>query len=324
MDITITSADSGKTIRELLRRDMGFSSAMLKKLKFSPGGITVNGGFVTVRYVLREGDVLSLDMEDKEEDTCPYMIPVELPVSVLFEDEHIVAVDKPWGMPSHPSFGHREDPVANALAFRYQGTPYVFRPVNRLDRDTSGIMLVARSRLDAWKMYSAMTGGRICKVYAALLLGVPEKEAGEHRTYMCRMEGSIVMRRVCEQWEDGAKLAVTRYKTVYAENGRALVLASPVTGRTHQLRVAFASMGCPIAGDDMYGGDMSLISRQALHSCRTSFPHPSTGETVTVTSPIPNDIIDAIHKAFPAADIDFDKVIRDTAEKWKNGSQSET
>lgn len=317
MDITITAADSGKTIRELLRRDMGFSSAMLKKLKFSPGGITVNGGFVTVRYELRKGDILSLDMEDKEDDTCPYMIPVELPLPVLFEDSHIAAVDKPPGMPSHPSFGHREDTVANALAYRYGGSPYVFRPVNRLDRDTSGIMLVARSRLDAWKMYSAMTGGKIIKIYAAILLGVPDPPAGEHRAYMCRMEDSIVMRRECEPSQDGAKLAVTRYKTVYAESGRALVLASPVTGRTHQLRVAFSSMRCPIAGDDMYGGDLSLISRQALHSCRTSFQHPVTGETVTVSSPLPDDMRAALAPAFPGAEVDLDEMIRCTAAAWE-------
>lgn len=316
MDITITSADSGKTIRSLLRGDMGFSSAMLKKLKFSPGGIAVNGGFVTVRYVLREGDVLSLDMEDKEEDTCPYMIPVDLPLPVLYEDLHIAAVDKPHGMPSHPSFGHREDTVANALAYRYSGSPYVFRPVNRLDRDTSGIMLVARSRLDAWKMYSAMTGGKIRKIYVALLLGVPDPPAGEHRAYMRRMEDSIVMRRECAPEEDGAKLAVTRYKTVYAESGRALALASPVTGRTHQLRVAFSSMGCPIAGDDMYGGDHAFISRQALHSCRTSFPHPATGEIVTVSSPLPGDMRAAVDAAFPRAGIDFDELIRLAAAEW--------
>ncbi|MBR4881324.1 MAG: RluA family pseudouridine synthase, partial [Clostridia bacterium] len=141
MNIEVTTDIAGITIREYLRGRLGYSSAMLKKLKFTDGGIKVNGKFVTVRHVLSVGEVLSLMSEDREDDVSPYIIPYDLPIDVVYEDEHITVVNKPPFMPAHPSFGHRDDTVANALAFRYKDFPYVFRPVNRLDRDTSGVML---------------------------------------------------------------------------------------------------------------------------------------------------------------------------------------
>ncbi len=239
MTIHIDAAIAGKTIREYLRCDLGYSGGMLKRLKFMDGGITVNGEFVTVRYILQEGDVLALASEDREEDTCPYMIPVDLPLKIAYEDEHITAVDKPPAMPAHPSHGHRLDTVANALAFRYAGTPFVFRPVNRLDGDTSGLMLTARSRLAASKMYQHMTSGSIRKLYIAILCGTPKSPFGEIRLPLCRCGDSIIMRRVAQPDEAGAKDACTLYRVLAENETYSVVLAAPITGRTHQLRVHF-------------------------------------------------------------------------------------
>ena len=289
MNITITSAEAGITIREYLRGRLGYSSAMLKKLKFTEGGITINGSFVTVRHVLQEGEILSLMSEDREEDTSPYIIPVDLSIDVVYEDEHITVVNKPPMMPAHPSFGHRDDTVANALAFRYQDEPYVFRPVNRLDRDTSGVMLTANTRLASYKMYRLMTEGKICKTYIAVLDGIPSEAEGEIRSFMRRKEGSVVEREECGGDEAG-KIAVTKYRVIYSADGRSVVLASPVTGRTHQLRVQFAGIGCPITGDTMYGNESDIIDRQALHAVMTRFPHPMTGESLILRAEIPCDI----------------------------------
>ena len=168
MDILVDKDLAGLTVREYLTRRLGYSSAMIKKLKFSEGGILVNGSFVTVRYEMKEGDVLTLGVEDKEDDVSPYTVPVDIPIEVIYEDEYVTAVNKPAGMPAHPSHGHRDDTVSNALAFRYREKNYVFRPVNRLDRDTSGCMLTSNTRDASYKMYRAMTEGRIRKIYVAV------------------------------------------------------------------------------------------------------------------------------------------------------------
>lgn len=290
MTIQIDKTIAGKTIREYLREDLGCSVGMLKRLKFMDGGITVNGAFVTVRYVLREGDTLQLSSEDREEDTCPYMIPVDLPLPIVYEDDYITAVDKPPAMPAHPSSGHRLDTVANALAFRYAGAPFVFRPVNRLDRDTSGLMLTSRSRLTAFKMYQYMTTGRIRKLYIAILCGTPKETAGEIRLPICRREGSVILRRVAAPGEAGAKDACTLYRVLSVGEKYSVAIAAPITGRTHQLRVHFSAIGCPLAGDTMYGGWDTDIGRHALHAVYLAFPHPESGSLVSLYAPLPADM----------------------------------
>ena len=290
MDIHVDERLAGLTVREVLQRQLGFSSNLIKKLKFSDGGILVNGEWVTVRRRLAEGDVLSLATEDRQEDVSPYLIPNDLPVEILWEDEWITAVNKPPDMPAHPSQGHRLDTLANALAYRYRDKIYVFRPVNRLDRDTSGCMLTSNTRDASYKLYSAMTGGLIRKVYLAVLDGIPRERAGVLSSFMRRKPGSVIEREECRAEDDGAKPARTEYRVLGDNGSSALVLASPVTGRTHQLRVQFAGIGCPIAGDTLYGHASEHIGRHALHSLCTSFPHPDSGERITLTAPLPPDM----------------------------------
>lgn len=290
MDILIDRENAGKTIRTLLRGDMGYSSGMLKKLKFSVGGILVNGEFKTVRYELKEGDILSIACEDKDEDVSPYITPVKLDIGIAYEDEQLTVVNKPYNMPAHPSFGHREDTVANALAYRYNNAPYVFRPVNRLDRDTSGLMLTANTRLSAFKLYQSMISGQIKKVYIAVLCGHLEEESGTVVTYVNRCDDSIVKRRICEADEEGSKKAVTKYKVLFTNEKYSVAIASPITGRTHQLRLHFSHLGCPIAGDTMYGTESADISRHALHAYALSFPHPESNRTICTYAEIPEDI----------------------------------
>lgn len=307
MDIRITSSDAGKTIRSLLRTDLGFSSSMLKKLKFSEGGILVNGEFQTVRYELREGDILSVAVEDTERDVSPYIVPVELPITIAFRDEYLTVVNKPPFMPSHPSFGHRYDTVANALAYLNRDKPYVFRPVSRLDGNTSGAMLVANSRLASYTLNKSMEEGGIHKTYVAVLDGILPEKRGTVVTYIRRVAGSVIEREVCGE-NEGGKLAVTGYEVIRESGGKSLVRASPVTGRTHQLRVHFAHLGAPITGDSLYGNASSEIPRQALHSRKVSFVHPANGERTEISAELPDDLATLIHKYFGGLTTDGEEI----------------
>lgn len=301
MDIIIDEKIAGKTIRAFTRGDLGFSSAILKKLKFSEGGILVNGEFVTVRYVLQVGDVLSLAMDDREEDVSPYIVPADLPLPVVYEDECVTVINKPPNMPSHPSFGHPLDTAANALAYRYRDRTYVFRPVNRLDRDTSGVMLTANTKLAAHRMALSMQRGQIDKSYIAIVEGIPPADEGVIDGYMHRVADSIIERETCDADAPGARRAITEYKVLGAsEKGYSVILARPITGRTHQIRVQLTSIGCPLVGDTLYGRKEAEMSRHALHAYKTEFPHPADGRTMRVVAPLPEDMKNRIAEHFTA------------------------
>ncbi len=293
LEIRIDHAQAGKTVKEILRSEVRLSGAMLRHLKFSEGGILVNGVHVTVRHVLAEGELLSLAVEDRT--FGERLIPVALPLAIAYEDEDTVVPAKPADMPTHPSHGHSEDTVANALAHRYisRGVPFVFRPVNRLDRNTSGLLLIARNRIAAARLGKAMQKGEIRKTYLAILRGTLPECEGMIDTYMRRTAKSVILRENCPQGQGGAR-ALTRYRVLKQAGGHTLVECEPLTGRTHQLRVHFAGLGCPILGDDLYGEPSSLIGRHALHSHRLTFPRVSDEERITVESPLPDDMIFAM------------------------------
>lgn len=298
MQITVKQEYNGVPLLRFLRGELQLSSKMLKHLKFLPDGITVNGRQVTVRYLLRTGDLLTLAVED---EISAEITPVELPITILYEDDDIVVPAKPAEMPTHPSHDHYDDTVANALAFRYQrdGVPFVFRPVNRLDRNTSGLLLIARNRICAGRMAEQMRKKEIQKTYLAVLDGEMPLGEGEIDACLHRTEQSIILREVCSPDAPDADAALTRYTVLAAQNGHTLVRAHPLTGRTHQLRVHFASIGHPITGDDLYGNASPLIPRHALHAHTLTFRHPTTGEPMTLTAPLPKDMEALIAGCFP-------------------------
>ena len=312
MDIITDEKLCGMTVREVLQRELKYSSNMIKKLKFSEGGILVNGSFVTVRYELKMGDVLSLAVEDKAEDVSPYTIPSPIPIDVIYEDEYLTAVNKPHAMPSHPSLGHKDDTVSNALAYRYREKNYVFRPVNRLDRDTSGCMLTANSKAASYTMYKSMVDGEIRKYYIAVTDGFTEADTGTLLSFLKREDGSIIKRAVTTSDDPEGKEAVTEFKVLWREGAHGVFLLSPITGRTHQIRLQLAEVGCPVTGDDMYGNASSYISRQALHSYVTMLPHPCTGETLKLIAPLRDDMISLIHRVFSDGDAVLE-IINETA-----------
>ncbi len=304
MTWTVLTEDDGLLVREFIRKHIRLSTKMLKFLKYREDGILVNGERVTVRRRLNVGDRLTLSIKDGE--ASEDLLPVELPLEILYEDGDIVVPAKPANMPTHPSHNHHDDTVANALAFRYAqaGVPFVFRPVNRLDRDTSGLLLIARNKLSAGILADAMQEGRIRKTYLAVLEGEVSSDKGLIEKPLHRTAASIIVREVCSPDAPDAEPSVTEFRVLARGGGCTLVEAKPITGRTHQLRVHFASIGHPIAGDTLYGLDNGRIERQALHARTLTFPHPTTGKELTFTARVPKDFAELIARCFPTVNLD--------------------
>ena len=202
-------------------------------------------------------------------------------------------------MPTHQSQGHFYDTLANSLAyyFKLQERPFVFRSVNRLDRNTSGIVLVAKNRLASSKLSNQMKNDEISKSYIAILQGELDNDEGIIETHIRRKEKSIILREVCEKTED-SKIAITSYKVLAKKNGLSLVLATPITGRTHQLRVHFSHIGAQILGDDLYGEPSPLINRHALHAYKLCFAHPETCQSIELFASLPTDMRNIIDEHF--------------------------
>ena len=295
MTIHIPAAYDGRLLRSYLKLTLGISTAVLSKLKNHDRGILVNGQRVTVRYVLREGDVLELWDQDTPETATETVIPCELPLSILYEDDHVIALNKPPHMPTHPSHGHLCDTLANALAYRYAEAerPFVFRPLGRLDRNTSGVVVAGKTRAASGCLGRSLKNGEVTKRYVAILVGEMPADRILHT-----LEAPIYhpetggIRRVVGEGP-GAVYAKTLYRVLAVGNGHTLVLCQPVTGRTHQLRVHFSHLGHPILGDDVYGEPSSLVDRHALHALSLSFPLPFAGIRAAAPSEaIPRDELD--------------------------------
>lgn len=292
----ISAEEGGKTVKEILRYGVGLSLAFTKQLKFLENGIMLNGERVTVRKIVAEGDILTLATEDIEKPSA--LTPINIPLNIAYEDEFIVLPNKLPNMPTHPSHNHRGDTLADALAYKYQeeGTPFVFRAISRLDRNTSGLTLIAKDRISASNLARAMKNREITKKYVAVLDG-ELCEDGTIHTYIKREAESIIFRRVCNA-DEGGDEAITEYRVIAVSNGRTLVLASPITGRTHQLRVHFAHIGTPILGDDMYGTPSELISRHALHAISLRLLHPRTQEELNIYGEPSEDVASLITEIF--------------------------
>ena len=284
---SVGEEENGMLLRTFLKRKR-LSTHLVAHLKRVPDGITVNGVPATERAILRACDEVNVALED--ETGSEVVVPVALPLTVLYEDDDLIAVSKPPQMPTHPSHGHTDDTLANALAFYFRERPFVFRPVNRLDRDTSGIVVVSKNARAASILAGEMARGAFRKSYLAVVDGA--MPVGEEITVdrpLCRTAVSIIVRRVCEPDEPGAQAAVTHATVLASENGYSLLHVRPKTGRTHQIRVHMASLGHPVTGDGLYGKESDRIARQALHAYSLSFPLPS-GERKTVIAPLPDDM----------------------------------
>lgn len=215
--------------------------------------------------------------------------PQRLPLDIVYEDAHVMLLNKPAGQAVHPTLGYADGTLANAFCGELagRGLSSVFRPVNRIDRNTSGLVLCGMN------LYAAsVLAAQAAKVYYAVLEGVLPCVQGEIDAPIGLAEGSIIRRCVTP---DG-KPACTQYTVLAEGSGLSLVRAIPVTGRTHQLRVHFAHLGCPLAGDDLYGGSTAHIARHALHCGEISYIDPATGAPRTVQLPLAQDMADLVRR----------------------------
>ncbi len=285
MKITADATCEGKILREYLKK-IGISAALLTRLKQKENGIVQNGARVSVRAVLHAGDVLELAVEDEENPAN--IVPTAYPLDILSETADYLVVNKPAGMPTHPSHGHFDDTLANALAFLFAGRDEVFRPrfISRLDKDTSGVILAAKNPLAASFLSRQMARREIKKSYLALVHGKIERpqtiESG-----IRRVRESVILRETVPVGE--GDYAKTEVFPLWNDGEKSLVRLCPATGRTHQLRVHLAGTGHPLFGDGLYGYEDGF-PRHALHAAALEFSDRA-GARIRVCAPLPEDFL---------------------------------
>lgn len=286
IDYIIDEDSSGLRVEQFLRRKR-YSGQNLSEIKRMPKSILVNGVHYYMRQELSTGDHLQVRIcETQNSEKIP---PTKLALDIIYEDEDLLVLNKPAGMPIHPSLNNYTNSIANALAyyFQSQGKPFIFRCCNRLDRDTSGLTIVSK-HLVSGSILSDMTKYReVHREYLAIARGSVTPSEGTIQAPLGRKEGTIIERTV--DWEHGED-AVTHYKVVKEANGHSLVSLRLETGRTHQIRIHMKYLGYPLIGDYLYNPDMEYMTRQALHSHHMEFTHPVTGEHMSFTAPLPEDM----------------------------------
>lgn len=257
------------TVKEYLRR-AGISVTLVKKAKY--GGIHLNGQAVTVRKEVSLGDKIEIYLPDVHSEGIP---PMDIPLTILYEDDDLIAVDKPTNMPTHPSKGNNLPTLANAVMGYYNGD-FVFRSVNRLDRDTSGIVIIAKNQFSAGRLSETMKKGSWKKKYSALVSGILGEKEGTIDAPIERVcEGNIKR----EVRPDG-KRAITKFRVVQELGDCSLCEIQLLTGRTHQIRVHFAYIGHPLVSDFLYGTPSD--KEYFLRCTEISFPHPRSGEVIVI------------------------------------------
>ncbi|MFZ8765200.1 RluA family pseudouridine synthase [Enterococcus diestrammenae] len=289
-----------KEVPQLLRsflKEQGISKGLLAKVKFQGGHILVNGQEENVLYSLKWGDQVTFIIPDEGEHET--MLPSEGPVDIVFEDEHVLVVNKPAGIASIPAQYHPTGTLANRVKAYYLRQGYadqVIHIVTRLDRDTSGLMVFAKHGFAHAKMDKQLRAHQFLKKYQALVGGAVSR-LQDHEMIdrpISRQRTSLMQRMV----DPAGQPAQTEYwlEQRDLQQAEALVDIQLHTGRTHQIRVHFADLGCPLLGDDMYGGSLTRISRQALHCYELQFAHPFTGELLHFIQEPPADMAELIAK----------------------------
>ena len=269
IEIIVSTEESGRQLGDVLLK-RGVSRRLITRLKRTENGITRNGKLIRTIDEVNAGDSIILNERDEKTLEANGSLKVE----ILYEDRQLIIFNKPAFMPVHPSIKHQGDTLGNFFAYRCPDL--TFRPVNRLDRDTSGCVIVAKNQFAAKALQKSYE-----KVYYALCHGTFENDFGTVSAPIARERESIIKRCVRNDGQE----AVTHYKVLKQSEKYALVEFHLENGRTHQIRVHMAHIGHPVAGDDLYGGSREDFSRQALHCGKGCFLHPTSGEKITVTAP---------------------------------------
>lgn len=281
LEYTVPPEGEGKRVRAVLQGALGLSAGLVTRLKHRPGSVRINGDGARTIDLLHAGDRLSVDVGDAKESA---FVPAGPRLDVAWEDEDIIIINKPAGMATHGRSDRRE-PTVGAMVAAYLGTSAPFHPVNRLDRGTTGLMCAAKTGYMHERLRRILHTDAFRREYLAICTGVPPEAEGEIDAPIARYNEE---KRFCVR-EDGAP-SLTRYKVLLTWEGRSLLRVRPETGRTHQIRVHMASIGCPLLGDRLYGRLSRELDRPALHSAALTLIHPLTGEMVSVRAPLPEDM----------------------------------
>lgn len=293
LTLKITPELSGLEVNTLLRRTLGLSGTVLRRVKWLEDGITLDGARVNVRVRAREGQTLAVRLTDPVPPVEP--VPAEGPLDIVYEDADLVVLNKAPGVLVHPGHGHYDDTLGNFLLYHYKqsGDESGFHPVHRLDKGTSGLVVIAKHPHAQERLKNQLHTGDFRRVYLAVCDGSPPAPSGLIDAPIGRTDGSLTRREV----RPGGQPARTRYRVVRSCGPRTLVELELDTGRTHQIRVHMAHIGCPLTGDFLYGTEnRALISRPALHSAKLELTHPVTGERLRFAVPLPADMAALIPK----------------------------
>ena len=273
-------------LRTFIRNKKGISRKGLSDIK-NKGLILCNGKQVTVRHVVEVGDVVTIQYP--EEKKSEFLIAEPIPLSIVYEDKDILVINKEAGLCMHPTYGQPSETLANGVIYHWEqqgDNESGFHAVNRLDRDTSGIVLIAKNRFSKQQLTVQQKDKTLRRSYLALCEGIIASEAGTVDAPIGRDESHSTRRMVC----NAGQYAVTDFYVVARYSQHTLVKVTPRTGRTHQIRVHMSHIGHPLAGDEMYGGSHNLLVRQALHADEMRFIHPVKEEEFSFELPLPSDI----------------------------------
>lgn len=283
----VEDEEAGLTVEQFLKRK-GYSRQVLVQLKKTENGICRDGVWAYTRDRLYAGNRLEIRLV--EEEASEQIQPVFLPFEIVYEDEDLLVINKPAGMPVHPSMNHHDNTLANAVAARNmeKGEQFPYRCINRLDRNTSGLLIVAKHMLSAAVLYGQMRERKIHRTYLAIVKGHVELP-GTIDAPIGRKPGSVMERMIDPVH---GEQAVTHYEPLRWGRDWTLVQCVLETGRTHQIRVHMSYMGHPLPGDYLYCPEDCSMERQPLHSWKLRFTHPITGEELAFEQHMPEDMLE--------------------------------
>ena len=285
MKLSYVNLNKYSNIKEVLKAEFSMSDRLLLRLKKSDK-IYLNGNVTSVNHTVSENDLIECYL-DYDEDSSN-IIPTKMPINIIYEDEALLILNKPAGIPVHPSMDHYTDSLSNGIAFYFSkiGLKKKIRPVNRIDKDTSGIVIFAKNEYIQECLIKQMKSKQFVKKYIAVVNGNLDNSVGTISAPIARKEGSIIERCVNES----GNIAITHYKVLKRTANYDIVECILETGRTHQIRVHFAHIGHSLLGDTLYGTPSDLIKRQALHSYEVDFIHPITKQNVKYIADISEDL----------------------------------
>jgi len=295
---TVTDEEQGQEVRLLMRKHFDFSSRLRNKIKRNHL-LMINGKPAEGFHRVSSGDVVSVELPDE----VSRFEPENIPLDIVYEDEDLMVINKAPGIVVHPTKGHLDGTIANALMYHMgqTGEKFKIRFVNRLDMDTSGLIVVAKNAYTQTGYIAQSDKGNVTKVYYALVHGSVSSSEGTIDLPIASPLPESKKRRISE---DGAP-SVTHYELIESFEDYSLLRIRLETGRTHQIRVHLSHIGHPIAGDLLYGGRQDIITRQALHAASLAFEHPVKKEALSFEAPLADDIRTAILSLRPDSSFSF-------------------